>query len=254
MTSLIALLLAPSFLPVEPDEVRLKIDGTTRQALVYKSSKAPGQDGAPLVFGFHGHGGSMYNAARSFQMHTHWPEAVVVYMQGLPTQSRLDPDGVRAGWQVLIDGKTDRDLKFFDAMLDKVRRDYKVDPSRIYAMGHSNGGRFTYVLWASRTEVFAAFGPSGSPASGLLFQMPAKPAFVIAGETDSIVPFEGQKRTMDALKSKAKCGEEGKKSGYLTSNASASGNDLHTYIIPGGHAYPKQANPLMVEFFKQHPK
>lgn len=250
MTSLLVAALVT--LQPGPDEINIKVDGRNRHALVYRSAKAPGEKGSPLVFGFHGHGGSMRNAARSFGMHTNWPEAVVVYMQGLPSKSRLDPDGVRAGWQVTPEGLEGRDLKFFDAMLAKVKLDHKIDPTRVYAMGHSNGGRFTYVLWASRPDVFAAFGPSGSPATGLLYLMPPKPAFVVAGETDAIVPFAGQKATMEALRSKFKCEESGKTSGFLTTYASPSGNEIQTYIIPAGHAYPREANPLMVAFFKKY--
>ena len=39
-----------------------------------------------------------------------------------------------------------------------------IDPRRVYAMGHSNGGGFTYVLWAARGDRFAAYGPSSSGA------------------------------------------------------------------------------------------
>ncbi len=62
-----------------------KVDGETRAALVYMSEKA---ENPPLVFGFHGYGGTMRNAARSFRIHEVWPEAVV-YMQRLPTPGQL---------------------------------------------------------------------------------------------------------------------------------------------------------------------
>lgn len=182
-------------------------------------------------------------------MHALWPEAAVVYMQGLPTAGKTDPEGRRAGWQITVEGNGGRDLKFFDAILAKVRKDVDVDPDRIFAMGHSNGGRFCYVLWAARPDVFAGFGPSGSPATGLLFRMSPKPAFVIAGEADAIVPFAGQKATMDALVAKNECGK-GTKKGLLTSYESRVGSPLRTYVVPGGHAYPGEANALMVEFFK----
>ena len=78
-----------------------QVDGLQREALVFvpqniDASSKP----APVVFGFHGHGGSAMNAVRSFHFHTLWPEAIVVYMQGIPTPGRLtDPDGKRNGWQ-----------------------------------------------------------------------------------------------------------------------------------------------------------
>lgn len=129
----------------------------TREALVYLPSKKS-DDAAPVVFGFHGHGGSSQNAARSFGFEKLWPEAIVVYMQGIPTPGRLtDPEGKRNGWQSDAGDQGDRDLKFFDAVLATLREKYKVDDRRIYSSGHSNGGGFTYLLWAKR--------PTSSPPS-----------------------------------------------------------------------------------------
>src|SRR5436190_19956962 len=111
----------------------------------------------PVVFAFHGHGGSMRNAARSFGYHALWPEAIVVYLQGLNTPGRLtDPDGKKPGWQSGIGDQGDGDLKFFDAVLTSLRQDYRVNEKRVYATGHSNGGGFTYLLWAARGDRFAA--------------------------------------------------------------------------------------------------
>jgi hypothetical protein len=65
-----------------------KVDGLTREALVYAPPKAK-TDPTPVVFAFHGHGGSMQRAANMFGYHTLWPEAIVVYMQGVNTPGRL---------------------------------------------------------------------------------------------------------------------------------------------------------------------
>ncbi len=55
--------------------------------------------------------------------HKHWPEAIVVYMQGLNTPGALtDPDGKRPGWQKTFGDQGDRDLKFFDAVLATLRK------------------------------------------------------------------------------------------------------------------------------------
>ena len=89
MTLLLALLLATG----DPEKVEWKVEGAAREGLVCAPSKE-GAGAPPLVFGFHGHGGSMQNAARSFKLHELWPEAVVIYLQGLPTPGQLtDPEG-----------------------------------------------------------------------------------------------------------------------------------------------------------------
>jgi len=76
----------------------------------------------------------------------------------LPTAGKLiDPQGRMAGWQFAAGDYGDRDLKFFDAMLASLRQDYRVDNKRIFVTGHSNGGGFSYLLWAERPGVFAAY-------------------------------------------------------------------------------------------------
>ncbi len=53
------------------------VDGVEREAILVAPSK-PTEGGAPVVFAFHGHGGTMRNASRNFRYHEHWPEAIVV--------------------------------------------------------------------------------------------------------------------------------------------------------------------------------
>jgi len=250
-----AYVLLPLLVQTGPRLATFDVDGVTRQAHVYAPTKAIPKEGAPVVFGFHGHGGNMRNAARSFEMHVHWPEAIVVYPQGLPTKTPNDPDGRRPGWQIIPSQDGRRDLKFFDATLAWLKKNYQVDDSRIYSMGHSNGGRFTYVLWAARPDVFAAYGPSASPATSLINQMEPRPAFILAGERDKIVSFESQLNSINALKEKYGCPEKPvSKKGHLEVFKGSTGVELATYIYPGTHAYAKEANPLMVDFFKRHRK
>src|SRR5271157_1423621 len=148
----------------DPARMEWKVDGVTREALVYAPATAK-TDPSPVVFAFHGHGGTMNNAANEFAYHKHWPEAIVVYMQGLNTPGALTaPEGKKPGWQKTFGDQGDRDLKFFDAVLATLKQDYKVDEKRIYATGHSNGGLFTYFLWAARGDVFAAIAPCAAVA------------------------------------------------------------------------------------------
>ena len=55
------------------------IDGTSREALIHIPAPTAPKP-YPLVFAFHGHGGSMQNAATMFDYHHVWPEAITVYM------------------------------------------------------------------------------------------------------------------------------------------------------------------------------
>src|SRR5262245_9236653 len=165
------------------------IDGTKRQALVFAPKPGALNISHPLVFGFHGHGGNMQAAAQGMHMQELWPDAIVVYAQGLPTVTHVDPEGVRPGWQNEAGQNGDRDLKRFDAMLATMRQQYSVDDARIYSTGFSNGAGFTYLLWSVRGGVIAAIGE----CAGRLFlsDHPAQPRAVlaIAGQADIIDPF-----------------------------------------------------------------
>ena len=125
--------------PPQPAEREWKVGSDARKALVCIPPTAS-KESTPLVFAFHGHGGTMGHAARTFAYQKQWPEAIVVYMQGLNTPGKLtDPEGKKSGWQPAQGDQQDRDLKFFDAVLASLKSDYKVDEKRIYATGHSNG-------------------------------------------------------------------------------------------------------------------
>lgn len=242
-----------------PVERQWQVDGVARKALVYAPARAKEAD-TPVVFAFHGHGGSMANAARSFAYHTRWPGAIVVYMQGLNTPGRLtDPEGKRPGWQHRRGDQDDRDLKFFDAVLASLKADYRVDDRRIYATGHSNGGGFTYLLWGQRGEVFAAVAPSAAIPSEAGRDLGPKPALHVAGENDPLVKWAWQKRAMDGLRKLNGCDAEGRawdKAGDLvgTIYASPTGTPVVTLISPGDHKFPAAAPALIVKFFQEHAK
>jgi polyhydroxybutyrate depolymerase len=229
------------------------IDGVSRQALVYTPLKAK-TEVSPVIFAFHGHGGSMLNAAHMFGYQSLWPEAIVVYMQGLNTPGRLtDPEGEKPGWQFGIGEQNDRDLKFFDGVLAKLKKDYSVDEKRIYATGHSNGGGFTYLLWAARGDVFAAMAPSGATAPPPIFRkLKPKPVLHVAGESDPLVKFAWQKQTMDELRRLNQCGEGQTCGKWCTLYPSKTGTPMMTFIHAGGHQFPSEAPAVIVKFFKEH--
>jgi polyhydroxybutyrate depolymerase len=230
------------------------VDGVAREALIHLPPEAR-TNATPLVFAFHGHGGSMHNAAWTFGYHARWPEAIVVYMQGLNTPGRLtDPEGKRPGWQQAEGDQGDRDLKFFDAVLASLEQDYRVDAKRIYASGHSNGGAFTYLLWAARGDCFAAFAPSAAVNARALPRLKPKPVLHVAGENDALVKFAWQQRMISALRKLNQCGDgqpwEVDKN--CTLYPSKVGAPVVTSIHPGTHQFPAAAPAVIVEFFKQH--
>jgi polyhydroxybutyrate depolymerase len=214
---------------------RWKVGDRDRDALVYVPPSAKTKP-SPLVFVFHGHGGTMNGSARSFHIHTLWPEAIVVYPQGLKTPGALtDPEGLRPGWQSRAGMLEDRDLAFFDLMLKTLRADYQVDARHIYATGHSNGGSFTYLLWAHRGDLLAAVAPSGAIAQpGDRTHLKPKPVLHIAGKNDQLVKFEWQKLMIELL------------------HKSNPPEPVETFLYDGGHTFPKEAPDRIVAFFRAH--
>jgi polyhydroxybutyrate depolymerase len=248
----VLLLVVPALPAAEPRPRAWDVDGVRREALVVAPARA--EKSPPLVFVFHGHGGTAKAAAGRYAFHKHWPEAVMVYPQRLRTPGKLtDPEGKKTGWQMGPGDQKDRDLKFFDAMLASLKKDHGIE-KRIYATGHSNGGGFTYTLWAARGDVFAAVAPSSAGPGGSFTKLTPKPVLHLAGRKDPLVKFDWQQRTMDRLRKLNGCDEEGRPAGtHCTQYSSRDGPVVVTYIHPGGHRFPVEAAARIVEFFKAHP-
>lgn len=230
------------------------VEGQQRTALIYPGSGQTASNGAPLVFVFHGHGGNAQAAARKFRIHTLWPEAVVVYMQGLPGIPGItDPEGKKTGWQKDPGQANDRDIKFVDVALEQILQEYRVDPTRVYALGHSNGGRFTNLIWDMRGEKFAAFCSAAGQGGQLIRDNIAKSIFIIAGENDQLVSYEGQLMSVEAVRSLLQSDPtKAVKQGFASIEPGINGTELATYLHPGGHEFPKKALPLAVMFFQRH--
>ncbi len=228
--------------------VAWNVDGVERTAVVYAPTKATAHP--PLLLGFHGHGGNGAQYARSAGAVGTWPEAVMIFPNGLPTTGITDPQGKKPGWQQKVGDQGDRDLKWVDQILIWAEKTHHVDRAKRFVMGHSNGGRFTYLLWAERGERFAGYGPSGSPGFTLVPKLRPASAFFIAGEKDPLVPYAAQKRTIDALARKFEVGEwQG--DGLVKWAKSKDGVELGTYLHPGGHEYPKDGAKATLELFRR---
>jgi polyhydroxybutyrate depolymerase len=207
----------------------------------------------PVVFAFHGHGGSAKSASKNFGYHEIWPEAICVYMEGLPTKGITDPEGKKNGWQKQTGEYEDRDLKFFDTVLESLRTEGRMDPARVYVTGHSNGGGFTYLLWAVRDDVFAAVAPSAGGGLRHAGKIKPLPAIHIAGKKDKLVSFMLQSKMMQRVRELNGCKGEGilRKDG-CREYVSSSGNPCVEYVFDGGHEFPNEAPEMIVAFFKQH--
>jgi polyhydroxybutyrate depolymerase len=232
------------------------VEHQKREALIYRSLTPSPMSGAPLVFVFHGHGGSAKRTSKVFDIPSLWPEAVVVYMQGLSgVGNKGDPEGKKTGWQVAPGWENDRDVSFFDKALARIQEKYKTDPNRVYVFGYSHGGVFVFLLWKTRGDKIAALCSGGAKTTRLLQGVLPKPVFIVAGRADPHVPWSDESAMLQHIRnilgvhtSKAEV------RGYARAEPGIRNTELVTYIHPGGHEFPKEALPMIVEFFKRHVK
>lgn len=242
---LIAALLVAGVRPAAAQVVTWRVEGDARQALVFAPAKAPAGDKLPVVFAFHGRG----DEVQYFQythLHVAWRDAIVVYFQG------LERNGL-SGWQVERGQDNDRDLKLVDTALASLRQKYKVDDDRVYATGFSNGAGFTYLLWAERPDMFAAYAVVAGRLRPSVQPTQRRPLLAVAGERDPQITFPDQKAAITTAiavngvrSSTSRCGQS------CTAYGADTPAPVITWIHSGGHEYPRGTSERIVSFFHEH--
>jgi para-nitrobenzyl esterase len=84
----------------------------------------------------------------------------------------------------------ERELSEQDVLnvLDLVRKEYNVDPKRIYLMGHSMGGMGTYFLGQKHAHIWAAIAPMSAAMAGVDYAWPRLkdvPVHISVGSTET---------------------------------------------------------------------
>jgi poly(3-hydroxybutyrate) depolymerase len=85
-------------------------------------------------------------------------------------------------------------------MLATLHKQFMVDDARIYSTGFSNGANFTYLLWAERPNVFAAFAPVAARILPSVQLTVPKPVFHIGGTADRRIAFADQKQAIETAR------------------------------------------------------
>ena len=81
--------MGPGMLGAEPIMMKSSEGGVDHEALIFPPASEGSAAKVPVVFVFHPHGNVAQQAASTMHFQTDWPEARVVYMQGLPTPGLL---------------------------------------------------------------------------------------------------------------------------------------------------------------------
>lgn len=225
------------------DVATFTVEGTARRAFVYVPPVAAPASGFPVVFAFHGRGDVIDNF-ELVNLHGAWPEAIVVYFQA------LDREGY-PGWQVERGQDGDRDLKMVDVALSTLRGKHRIDERHVYAVGFSNGAAFTFLLWAERPNLFAAYGIVAGRGRPEVQPKVRKPAILVSGVNDpgyadhragmvNAIVLNGVRTTV------VRCGTGCQRYG------AGSPATVVTITHRGGHEFPALITDYVATFLKEN--
>ncbi len=172
-------------------------DGRDRTYHVYLPSGLPSGVPVPLLLAFHGGTGwgTQYEQNSGFDGLAEANRFIVVYPDGVSVGSRLMPNGrVWNGGDccgaAVAQGVDD--VAFVRQLLSRLGQDYAIDPARVFAAGHSNGGIMSYRLACELADRIAAIGLQAGWVA-IDSCRPSRPvaALHIHGDADQNAPFDG---------------------------------------------------------------
>ena len=154
--------------------------------------------GVPLVLVLHGAGGNGPNvmAMSRFDEKAEEEGFIAVFPEGT-TRGIYVGNNLFLTWNAehccgyALSNETD-DIGFITALLDKLERDYPIDPNRIYVAGMSNGAMMTHQIALALSDRIAAIGTVVGAMFGDEFP-PRNPvsAIIINAAEDDLIPIEG---------------------------------------------------------------
>ena len=170
----------------------LEFGGRTRTYLVHPPLGYDGKTPLPLVLVLHGAIQGATNVERMSGMSAKADKEsfLAVYPNGT-SGSGLAPTWNAGACCGYAQRNNVDDVGFLRALIDRIERDYPIDPKRIFATGISNGGMMSYRLACEMAEWIAAIAPvegaqdvecrPSGPVSVLIFH----------GTADLLVPYNG---------------------------------------------------------------
>jgi len=177
-----------STLKAGDNQASLQFGGRSRSYVVYLPSSVKVGTAVPLIFDFHGHGGSgtQEESSSGWKKKADQVGFLMVY-----------PDGVDNSWNVgnccgLAMSENVDDVGFTRAMIEAISKAACIDAKRVYATGMSNGAGFVQRLGCEAADVIAAI----AAASADLVTDPCTPARPISelsvrGLSDTTVAYAG---------------------------------------------------------------
>ncbi len=238
------------------DETKyVTVRGVDRQYIVHLPAGLDKDAPTPLLFMFHGFGGSANDAASNtydWQSLADSENFIVVFPDSLvlPEQSIGNYVYVDAGkrWDiphVLADDRTDsQDLDFVTAVIDLMDQSYEVDRCAVYTTGHSFGASFSYYAAMVLRPKIAAFGFH----SGAFIEFGAYTWPIPVPQAPPVIPGMLIHSTDDPSEAKYEHSQSLVSQLQLKGH---SGSSLTT-LIGMGHSWDKGKNPAQWAFFESH--
>ena len=202
-----------------------KVDSTLQPYQVYVPAAYDKSKVFPLVIALHGMGGDENSI---FQAYAQGAFKVEAEKHGYIVAC---PKGRKPASMYMGDAEKD----VMDVIAE-MRRDYNIDPDRIYLTGHSMGGYGTWSVAMNHPEVFAALAPisGGANNPAAMSKIAHIPQLVVHGDNDPTVPVE-RSRVMVAT---------GKKLGAEIKYIEVPGGDHGSVVAPNF--------PAVFEWFDAH--
>jgi polyhydroxybutyrate depolymerase len=263
---------------------RLEFGGRTRRYFVHPPKGYDGKTPLPLVLVLHGAVQGAVNVERMSGMSAKADKEnfLVAYPNGTSGSGLAPTWNAGACCGYALAHKVD-DVGFLRALIDRLERDYTIDPKRIFATGISNGGMMSYRLACELAERIASIAPVEGAQD--IMCRPSGPVSVLVfhGTADLLVPYNGgttpfqigPKRTdtpvsatvafwvkQDGCSATPKQ-EETSQLRIDTYSGCKDGTGVALYTIPRGHhMWPGTrlshndvpATDIMWSFFAAHPK
>ncbi len=214
-------------------DIKLPLDGESRDYRLVVPDTVDLSKPAPIVFAFHGMGedNKDHYAQISGLPELATAHKFILVFPAAGTQT-IQNQSVKA-W-AMTPGRAAADVKFFDAMLAKLRSQYRIDPDAVYLTGMSNGAYFAHLLGRERADTIAAVaahsGELGELDLGLLATARKFPVMIIHGDADPIFNVSNAERARLLYK--------------------GAGHPVTYLIIPGwGHQWDKRVDEKIWDFF-----
>jgi polyhydroxybutyrate depolymerase len=235
--------------PGRTGTIEIKQGTMTRIFVVRVPAGYTGRTPLPMVIAFHPGGMSAQYMQGRVPVHRVWPEAIAVFPEGFPN---IDSGrgGLQPVWQRAPGDMQDRDLAYFDQMIEWLRANHCYDPKKLFVMGYSNGAGFTSVLACQRASLIAGV----AIASGRLACAPAEPKPIIFshGMSDATIPYNNGVDAAAAWSSLNKCGsppKHGAPGCFAADSCTEAPVTMCTF--GGGHEYNPSFTEAFVDFFKR---